>query len=349
MKKSLIRLISVILMFTLATSVFVTVYAEEDMVFKCADVNGDGKINAADALDILKYTAKLIETFSVEDTDLEDVWDIGDVTGNNEVNSKDALEILKYAAGIITEFPIAERYPNMSVEDLRNTLLGNIENEIVLGEYKGIEVEAEPINVDDYVQEYIDMLLELTGEDELTDELVASLELEDGITTVEAFEKALREYMETVVDEVEEYYNLEAILKQIVDGCILLDEDVSAEIEAYYEEMVAIMKEGADMEGITYEEYVTTYLEMSVEEFENEIKAEYEAYLVGNLAMKAIAKAEDITVSQAVFNAAYAEMYEGYGSMGYESAEEYAEVIYEEVLLEQVYEFMKENATIVYK
>lgn len=55
------------------------------------DVNDDSKINAEDALLVLKYSAKIIE--------LErDYTNFAEVTFDDKINSQDALEILKYSA-----------------------------------------------------------------------------------------------------------------------------------------------------------------------------------------------------------------------------------------------------------
>lgn len=58
------------------------------------DVNIDGKINAQDALMILKYSAKIIE---FEEQELL----LSDVNSDDVVNAQDALVILKYAAILI--------------------------------------------------------------------------------------------------------------------------------------------------------------------------------------------------------------------------------------------------------
>ena len=56
------------------------------------DVNGDGKINADDALGILKYKANIPQTkFDIT---------VADTTGDGNVNADDALQILKFKAGV---------------------------------------------------------------------------------------------------------------------------------------------------------------------------------------------------------------------------------------------------------
>ena len=59
------------------------------------DLNGDGKINTADAVVILKFAAGM--------TQLDDaLQSAGDVNHDGKVNTADAVMILKFAAGIIT-------------------------------------------------------------------------------------------------------------------------------------------------------------------------------------------------------------------------------------------------------
>ena len=63
------------------------------------DVNGDEEVNANDALEILKYAAKMVELDSTQLAAAE-------VDGVAEVNANDALAVLKYAAKMIDKFPI---------------------------------------------------------------------------------------------------------------------------------------------------------------------------------------------------------------------------------------------------
>lgn len=65
---------------------------------KTGDVNGDGKINSADALEILRYATGL------------SVFDDGalvraDVNADKKINSNDALMVLQFATGLIKTFP----------------------------------------------------------------------------------------------------------------------------------------------------------------------------------------------------------------------------------------------------
>ena len=61
------------------------------------DVNGDGKVNSADALMVLKSSAGKTVLSANQAKE-------ADVTGDGKVNAADALEILKYASGSLTSF-----------------------------------------------------------------------------------------------------------------------------------------------------------------------------------------------------------------------------------------------------
>lgn len=63
------------------------------------DNDSDNQVTAADALNVLKYSARLMEMNSYEEAVSELNWD-------DVINANDALLILQYSAKIIDEFPI---------------------------------------------------------------------------------------------------------------------------------------------------------------------------------------------------------------------------------------------------
>lgn len=66
--------------------------------YTLGDVTGEGNIDGEDALQILKYSVKLV-------TDFGDVaTEAGDVTGEGNVDGEDALQVLKYSVKLITSF-----------------------------------------------------------------------------------------------------------------------------------------------------------------------------------------------------------------------------------------------------
>ncbi|MBR4867879.1 MAG: dockerin type I repeat-containing protein, partial [Clostridia bacterium] len=65
------------------------------------DVDGDGKISAADALEVLKAVVGNV-TLTEEQTI------VADVDGDNRISAADALDILKKVVGKIDQFPVEE-------------------------------------------------------------------------------------------------------------------------------------------------------------------------------------------------------------------------------------------------
>ena len=72
------------------------------------DVNGDGKVDQADAQRILDFEAKR--------TDGELSLKIADVSGDGVIDSNDAVLILQYAAGTLKEFPAAAAKESQAAE-----------------------------------------------------------------------------------------------------------------------------------------------------------------------------------------------------------------------------------------
>ena len=63
--------------------------------YKLGDVTGEGTINSADALEVLKHAAKLTELTGTK-------YLAANVQKDATLNSADAVKILKYAAKLIT-------------------------------------------------------------------------------------------------------------------------------------------------------------------------------------------------------------------------------------------------------
>ena len=75
----------------LKTGAKVTVNGKEYTAIVMGDINGDGKVNSADALEILKYSAELINLNN-------NAIEAGKING--KVNALSALSVLKYSAGV---------------------------------------------------------------------------------------------------------------------------------------------------------------------------------------------------------------------------------------------------------
>ncbi len=65
------------------------------------DVNGDGQVNAADALEVLRYAVHKADLTAAQQA-------AADVTGDGKINAADALLILRKAVGKLDRFPVEE-------------------------------------------------------------------------------------------------------------------------------------------------------------------------------------------------------------------------------------------------
>ena len=81
------------------TALLNLIYAEPVPEYTLGDVNGDGKVDAKDALEVLKASVGKVTLTEVQQLAAE-------VDGKEGINAKDALEILKYTVGKIKQFPI---------------------------------------------------------------------------------------------------------------------------------------------------------------------------------------------------------------------------------------------------
>ena len=74
-----------------------------DFIDALGDVNNDQKVNANDALIVLRAAVGKVELD-------EETMMIADVTGDGEINAKDALEILQFAVGKRDEFSVVKLF-----------------------------------------------------------------------------------------------------------------------------------------------------------------------------------------------------------------------------------------------
>lgn len=119
------RLILILLGFSLISCLSLNAFASTETTPEQAegllgDVNDDGKINAEDALLILKHVAKI----EIIDTTP------ADVSFDSKIDAQDALLVLKYAAGIIPGFtdddvtstPVPTATPGIYQEEIDNNV-----------------------------------------------------------------------------------------------------------------------------------------------------------------------------------------------------------------------------------
>lgn len=352
MNKNSLKIVSVILALAISLSTPFTnynVYAEVSSGPMYGDVNQDGKINANDALLILYYIANIIVSPELQEKYDHSNFAMADVSGDDVINAYDALHILKYAAGMMDEFDVWQKIQEaLTVDVMRENLLKNIESDVTLGNYKSLEVDSEVITVtDEAVQEYIDEIEQYIGVPELTDEIVASLNIEGDITTVEAFEDYIRSVLEEEAEGTRNQLILNDINRQILASSTIHGySNPELNLEARFEEQITAAKEAAKETPYSYREYIYANTGMSVEEFEKIIYDGLKDYIDLIMLYRAIICAENIEISQEEFDAAYEAYYENYELFEYESVEDYGKEIYEEMLYAKAQRLIMETAVV---
>ena len=79
----------------------VTVYSPDGYVFRAGDVDLDGTVSAADALEVLKSVVGKVELNPMQQI-------LADVNADSSVSASNALMILQRAVGKIDKFPCEE-------------------------------------------------------------------------------------------------------------------------------------------------------------------------------------------------------------------------------------------------
>lgn len=93
MNKTLKKFVAVVMVLIICLCSSTVAFAEDEsnVIIIRGDANGDGKVNAADALLVLR------KSVGYDDPELYHYW--GDLTGDGLINSTDALRILQIAVG----------------------------------------------------------------------------------------------------------------------------------------------------------------------------------------------------------------------------------------------------------
>lgn len=355
MKKNYLRFVSVIVVLVLtlvAPFSVLPAYAEIDIDIMYGDVNQDSKINAKDAYLVLLYSARLI--YSPQQEAMLDVADftVADVSGDGKINAVDALHIARYAAKIIDEFAIfANIQEALSVDTMRNNMLGNIEKCVTLGDYKSIEVDSEVLTVTDArVQEYIDLFKEYIGVSELTDEIVESMGFDEGISTVEEFEVYVWQLLEEEIALSREQLILDEVNRQLLASSTIHSYSLpDLDLETLYEEQIIATKEAAASTPYNYREYIYANTGLSIEEYENTIYEGLSNYVDLCMIYRAIINAENIAISQEDFEAENEAQLDDYEKFGYEAVEEFGKELYQNMLYSKVEAMLCESAVIIDK
>ncbi len=182
---------------------------------------------------------------------------------------------------------------------------------------------------------------------ELTDE-VAGTVTDGEYNDVASYRESVRAQLTATKEQDTETAVMADLMTQIANTC---------EITGYPQEMidynVALMEQYyrsiAQMYSMEFEDFLSTYLEMTPETFQSEAVLACQEMMQQELYLKAIAEAEGIELTDEEYTAGterYAQQY------GYETAEELIAANDEKeirvsLLLDKVYDFLMENTTII--
>ena len=182
--------------------------------------------------------------------------------------------------------------------------------------------------------------------EELTDEMVKE---NFGYDTVDAFNQAMLEALQQNKLAALEQNKSSLVLSQVIKNSQILGypED---ELEQYKQSTISTYQQYATAYGMTYEDFLSSYLEMSVEAFEQYALESAESSLKQELVLQAIANAEQLTFTSAEYNeylSGLASSY-GYDSLSTMVSDIGNDVLQRSMLLETALQFITDNAVEVY-
>lgn len=180
---------------------------------------------------------------------------------------------------------------------------------------------------------------------EVTDALIAQMEL--GFDTIDAYKEDIRNYLQETCDESNKSERDTVVWDAVYGVC-----EVKEPPQEFVDSLVAAVKKNAEMYasyyGVTFDEFITTYMGQTKEAFEAECKATATDDAKKKLAVAAIAKKAGIELSDEDVKAAAEAEYEDYG---FATADELLASIgegayYDYILGEKVYEYLATCVTI---
>ena len=188
---------------------------------------------------------------------------------------------------------------------------------------------------------------------ELTDELVASMGLDEDVKTVDDYKAYVKQQLEDKAASDQENNDFTAVLEELLNRCTVNGYHDDLDQDQMYEEEIEYMKQMADSYSVSYEEFVTLYAgQPSVEAYEEQLKIDIEKYCKRIMIYRAIAVQENIEITQDEYEAEVAQYSSNYQQYGVESIEEFEEQyslqIYQYMVYDRVEEILKDNATITH-
>lgn len=224
-----------------------------------------------------------------------------------------------------------ERTETMSQKELvlgGGTMAAEFENALV-GHRAGDEVSVSLVYPEDYgIAEYAGQTVEYTVSLDAVYEEKVPKYTDDfvrgylGYDSIAEYESAVRSNLEEYYGEINTYYVITQLWPEISENTEVLQYP-EKELQAYYDDTVDAHKELAKENDIAFTDYVSDYFSMTVDEFYESMMEEAKAAVKDEMICYAIARAENITVTDEEYK---------------ERAEEYAKEQYEMDSLEELEE-----------
>ena len=224
---------------------------------------------------------------------------------------------------------------------------------IRLGQYKGLKVEKATYEVsEEEMQDELDMLVNAYAKEdgtvpELTDDFIR--EISGGsIKDLDAYREALKEQMKSEYDEFYELQYYEDLWNMAVDNAEVIKDFPEAYLQKKTERSVIAAQKYAKSLDMTFSDFVDQKMGLTVDEFNKQAIDYAKVAAKESMVLQAIARAENITVSDEDIEKAIRE----YVEMGaFESEEafrnegpERMEELKEYILTSKVQDFLAENA-----
>jgi trigger factor len=224
---------------------------------------------------------------------------------------------------------------------------------IRLGQYKGLKVEKAIYEVsEEEMQDELDMLVNAYAKEdgtvpELTDAFIR--EISGGsIKDLDAYKEALKEQMKSEYDEFYELQYYEDLWNMAVDNAEVIKDFPEAYLQKKTERSVIAAQKYAKSLDMTFSDFVDQKMGLTVDEFNKQAIDYAKVAAKESMVLQAIARAENITVSDEDIEKAIREYVE-IGAFESEEAfrnegPERMEELKEYILISQVQDFLAENA-----
>ena len=224
---------------------------------------------------------------------------------------------------------------------------------IRLGQYKGLSVAKGSYTVsEEEVREELDMLANAYADKdgnipEVTDEFIRDIS-EGNFSDLAAYRAALEEQMKSEYDEFYELQYYEDLWNLAVDNATVIKDFPPEYLRQKTERSIISARKYAQSLNMPFDEFIEQKMGLTVEEFNKQAVEYAKVAAKESMVLAAIAKAENITVSDDEIDKAIKE----YVDLGaFESEEEFEkegperlEELKEYILTSKVQDFLAENA-----